>query len=308
MFGSGRGRESSRWPSCSACGSRPSSLDVRGDRLAAVCIASPSLKPHSHRIPRSSHESTIYNSLRATPISTTRIGIAFATRPRITWHEIHVSVRDGIVTLRGEVPTPYDRQLVVAITQHVAGVFGIDDQLTSLIVERAHDATSTAQRSPSASSWDLRQHRQPQRPPLSACRRCRASRIALATLTGCGGGDSSRVPVHPATGAIQFRGQPVVRRVRVAPSERWRRHRRSEPAGNRRPRRQVRADHVRRPGRRTGRRVRAHRAVVQADAPGQRARRRAERAAAKVRVGAERPTSRSKWPPAKTTCSQFRLR
>jgi hypothetical protein len=33
---------------------------------------------------------------------------------------------------------------------------------------------------------------------------------AVVILVGCGRGDSSRVPVHPVLGAIQFRGQPIV--------------------------------------------------------------------------------------------------
>jgi hypothetical protein len=59
----------------------------------------------------------------------TRIGIAFTTRPRIAWHDIHVAVRDAIVTLRGDVPTVYDRQLIVAVTRHVAGVRLVDDKI-----------------------------------------------------------------------------------------------------------------------------------------------------------------------------------
>jgi prepilin-type N-terminal cleavage/methylation domain-containing protein/prepilin-type processing-associated H-X9-DG protein len=65
-----------------------------------------------------------------------RIRIAFTSRPRISRHEIHVTTLNGIVTLRGEVPTLYDRQLVLAITQHVAGVFGIDDEL--IVTELTH--------------------------------------------------------------------------------------------------------------------------------------------------------------------------
>jgi hypothetical protein len=58
-----------------------------------------------------------------------RIGIAFTTRPRIAWHAIFVAVRDGIVTLRGNVPTANDQRLVVSLTRHVAGVRKVDDEL-----------------------------------------------------------------------------------------------------------------------------------------------------------------------------------
>jgi hypothetical protein len=129
----------------------------------------------------------------------TRIGIAFSTRPRIVAHGILASVRDGIVTLRGAVPTPYDRYLVVALTRHVAGVFGIDDQLhvAEPLPPKAASKPRTTRR-----IVRLRSHH-----------RLRAGlfvfAIALASLTGCGSADSSRVPVHPASGAIQFRGKPV---------------------------------------------------------------------------------------------------
>ncbi len=61
---------------------------------------------------------------------TMRIGIAFATRPRITWHDINVAARNGTVTLRGEVPTAYDRHLIIAVTRHVAGVRLVDDKIS----------------------------------------------------------------------------------------------------------------------------------------------------------------------------------
>jgi hypothetical protein len=129
----------------------------------------------------------------------TRVGIAFSTRPRIVGHDILVSVRDGIVTLRGAVPTPYDRYLVVALTRHVAGVFGIDDQLH---VSEPLPAKATSKLSNVQRIVKLRTHRL-LRAGLAVLV------MALISFTGCGRADSSRVPVHPASGAIQFRGQPV---------------------------------------------------------------------------------------------------
>ena len=115
----------------------------------------------------------------------------------------------------------YDRQLVVAITRHVAGVFGIDDQLTvvELDPQRVRQVNRRSRSSRAAAIFlGSAPHRQPQRPTLPAP--CIAT-LAVATLmlTGCGGGDASRVPVHPVTGAIQFRGQPTIWRVRVAASK-----------------------------------------------------------------------------------------
>lgn len=143
---------------------------------------------------------------------TTRIGIAFATRPRITWHNILVTVREGIVTLRGEVPTFYDRHLVVAVTRHVAGVFGIDDQIT--VVEAAARSNQAGTIPEAARPDDWRVLSNPRQRGSRGSRfflrvGITAFAVAMVTLTGCGGSDSNRVTVHPASGAIQFRGQPI---------------------------------------------------------------------------------------------------
>lgn len=141
---------------------------------------------------------------------TTRIGIAFATRPRISWHDIDVSVTHGIVTLRGDVPTPYDRQLVVAVTRHVAGVLGINDELR--IIEAASRKEEEPPREISRvqsrlSSWAFSESDSNGRHFLRAGVFVLA--LAILTLTGCGE-ESNRVPVHPVHGAIEFRGQPAV--------------------------------------------------------------------------------------------------
>lgn len=142
-----------------------------------------------------------------------RIGIAFTSRPRIAWHEFHVFANDGIVTLRGNVPSIYDRQLIVAVTRHVAGVFGINDELTIVEADAKPNhpkARTDAPRAARQSSWDLR--RIGSRNGRHYLRACIATVAVVALLiTGCGGGaDAERVPVHPVTGAIQFRGQPTV--------------------------------------------------------------------------------------------------
>jgi hypothetical protein len=77
----------------------------------------------------------------------TRIGIAFTTRPRIAWHEIFIAVREGIVTLRGNVPTVYDQRLIVSLTRHVAGVRKVDDEL--VVNETPSDVQSGAANPPS---------------------------------------------------------------------------------------------------------------------------------------------------------------
>ena len=109
-------------------------------------------------------------------------------------------------------PTFYDRHLVVAVTQHVAGVFGLVDQIT--VVESAARSTGAGS-VPEATRSGVRRVSSNPRP-----RGIRGSRfflrtglaafaMVMVTLTGCGGSDSNRVAVHPASGAIQFRGQPI---------------------------------------------------------------------------------------------------
>lgn len=86
----------------------------------------------------------------------TRLGIAFTTRPRLAWFDIFVSVREGVVTLRGNVSTAYDQRLLVALTRHVAGVRKVDDKLRineplenkdSETKDHNGDKTSVAERS-----------------------------------------------------------------------------------------------------------------------------------------------------------------
>jgi hypothetical protein len=139
---------------------------------------------------------------------TKRIGIAFASRPRISEQDIHVSATDGVVTLRGRVSSLYDHRLVVALTRHVAGVMRIDDQLVVEVQLAATEAAGSPP-APRQSSWELRRIGSFRgRHYLRAC----FAGMVLVTLsfTGCGSKDASRVAVHPATGAIKFRGQPAV--------------------------------------------------------------------------------------------------
>src|SRR5262245_37522822 len=58
-----------------------------------------------------------------------RIGIALAARQRTLWRAVRVAARNGVVRLECVVPTFYDRQLILAIAQHVAGVLRVEDEL-----------------------------------------------------------------------------------------------------------------------------------------------------------------------------------
>jgi hypothetical protein len=58
-----------------------------------------------------------------------RIGIALAARQRHAWRVVRVGAHNGVVRLEGIVPTFYDRQLILAVAQHVAGVLRVEDEL-----------------------------------------------------------------------------------------------------------------------------------------------------------------------------------
>jgi hypothetical protein len=59
----------------------------------------------------------------------TRLRIALSVQRRAGWHLVRFTARHGIVQLTGIVPAYYDRQLIVALVRHVAGVRGIEDHL-----------------------------------------------------------------------------------------------------------------------------------------------------------------------------------
>src|SRR4051812_47029960 len=58
-----------------------------------------------------------------------RLSIALSVKKRAGWHLVRVAVQDGIVRLAGVVPSFYDRQLIAALTTHVAGVMRVHDEL-----------------------------------------------------------------------------------------------------------------------------------------------------------------------------------
>ena len=59
-----------------------------------------------------------------------RLRIALSVHKRAGWHLVRFTTKNGVVQLVGAVPTFYDRQLIAALVRHVAGVFGIEDNLT----------------------------------------------------------------------------------------------------------------------------------------------------------------------------------
>ena len=59
----------------------------------------------------------------------TRVGIALTLRQRSSFRQIVVEVAAGVVTLRGEIPSFFDRQLAAESARRVFGVREVRDQL-----------------------------------------------------------------------------------------------------------------------------------------------------------------------------------
>ena len=67
-----------------------------------------------------------------------RLSIALAARQRAAWRAVRVRAHNGIVRLEGALPSFHDRQLILAIATHVAGVLRVEDELSIAepVVER----------------------------------------------------------------------------------------------------------------------------------------------------------------------------
>ena len=61
-----------------------------------------------------------------------RVRLYLARVGHRTVENLKVEVHDGIVTLRGRVPSYYTRQLAIACAQRVAGVREVNDQIRAL--------------------------------------------------------------------------------------------------------------------------------------------------------------------------------
>lgn len=59
----------------------------------------------------------------------TRLAIALGARQRNAWRVVRIATTNGVVRLEGIVPSFHDRQLILAVTQHVAGVMRVEDEL-----------------------------------------------------------------------------------------------------------------------------------------------------------------------------------
>ncbi|MDZ4659795.1 MAG: BON domain-containing protein [Bythopirellula sp.] len=165
----------------------------------------------------------------------TRVGIALTLRLRHTLHAVHIHVDKGTVTLRGMVPTFYDRQLAIEVTRRVAGVRRVLDELTvasqhgSQIDEtkarraenpRSLEATNAVRGAGTESARRSLASASSQRPqPAQSWRNLFANAatvlrglfLSLAVLlaVGCGEAALEKLPVYPAKGSITFKGKPI---------------------------------------------------------------------------------------------------
>jgi hypothetical protein len=166
----------------------------------------------------------------------TRVGIALTMRLSHTLHAIHIQVDNGIVTLRGLVPSFYDRQLAIEVTRRVAGVLKVRDELSVATPSGGFDKAWNPQ---SSNGHDPRSSQATNASPgagtvsgkrslASAVESPRSERswgglfsnaatvlrglfLGLMVLAvGCGQGEvAPPVAVHPAQGKITFKGLPT---------------------------------------------------------------------------------------------------
>jgi hypothetical protein len=162
----------------------------------------------------------------------TRVGIALTLRLQHTLHAVHIQVNGGMVTLRGIVPSFYDRQLAVEVTRRVAGVHKIQDELTvagqatSEKERRVYTATNPEPTNASRGAGTESTRRSSASYVIQQLRHNRSWRglfnnaaavlrslflvVAITLAAGCGqGAKDASVAVHPATGKITFKGQSI---------------------------------------------------------------------------------------------------
>lgn len=160
----------------------------------------------------------------------TRVGIALTLRLSHSSQSLNVSVFKGTVTLRGAMPSFYDRQRAIEITRRVAGVLRVVDELSVSTPQPVNPVSGNAQRNAATSALrgagtesarrasDAALERSEQ--PVFSWRAFLANAatvvrslflvVALILVVGCGKAvERETVPVFPASGAITFRGQPI---------------------------------------------------------------------------------------------------
>jgi hypothetical protein len=160
----------------------------------------------------------------------TRVGIALTMRLSHTLHAVHIQVDNGVVTLRGLVPTFYDRQLAIEVTRRVAGVLKVRDELSVTTPNSGFDkAWSPQSHSSQATNASPRAGTEADKRSLAST--VESSRVErswrglfsnaatvlrglflglMVVAVGCGQSvDAPPVAVHPAQGKITFKGLPT---------------------------------------------------------------------------------------------------
>jgi hypothetical protein len=154
-----------------------------------------------------------------------RVSIALAIRQRAGSREITVQVESGIVTLRGNVPSFFDRQLAFETARRVAGVHQVHVEL--VVVDGTERKESLARKTRPLNAGEKGSTLNvSQRFPTTTSVACFESNERLSTLrtgmvglivvvlaitTGCGGGgpEVERLAVHPVSGLVKLNGKPV---------------------------------------------------------------------------------------------------
>lgn len=73
-----------------------------------------------------------------------RLGFTLAAWQRNAWRAVRLKSQNGVVRLEGILPTFHDRQLILAVAQHVAGVLQVEDELVVADPHRPQEAPLAA--------------------------------------------------------------------------------------------------------------------------------------------------------------------
>jgi hypothetical protein len=121
--------------------------------------------------------------------------------------QLRIEVHNGVVVVAGEVPTPYEKQLVAHLCRQVSGVEKFVD---SMVVREVRSASEVRNARPSR-----RAVRQPieWRLPFRAWHVGAVAGLVLAAWAifslGFGQGGPKRLAVYPLTGTLVFEGKPA---------------------------------------------------------------------------------------------------
>ncbi len=151
----------------------------------------------------------------------TRVRLALTLSQRSTLRGIALEVQGGTVTIRGTVPTFYDRQVAFETARHVAGVRHVQDELSV-----KEPAKTPAPSEPSVlvptvsvhSPLNVFEESSMQSRSLLSPASSRSSlwgaavsvlSLLLLVATGCDSSNGDRLKVHPVAGQITLDGSPL---------------------------------------------------------------------------------------------------